>query len=179
MQSLNIYNNLTYKPKSCSVIFYKIANNKLYLLLIQKNNKYYDIGGIIKNNDYINSMKTYIQNKTNFIINLDNYDININNLIYITSIRHLIQFIEADGYVSSLNKSDFSKYEIEGVNNIIKRDIVWINKDDLKIFNKYNLVDKKLIEPEVLIKMNNLYHKQNINTTLNNIKLKIKKNLFI
>ena len=48
------------KPVSCGVIFYKIINNKIYLLLIKKNNKYSDIGGININHDYISSIKYYI-----------------------------------------------------------------------------------------------------------------------
>ena len=165
------------EPLTCGVIFYKIVNNKIYLLLIKKNNKYYDIGGIVKNNDYIYSMKSSVLNKTNFLINLDDYNIDDNNLLYIHKFNHMVQFIKADNNICNFSKEDFNNYEIEGVNTIIHRNIVWLDKDKLKIFNKYNLVDKKLFLSEIFIKLNYFYHNHNIINTLQKIKLKIQKNI--
>ena len=124
---------------SCGVIFYKLdKNNKLQILLVTRNSILEDIGGICDNID----IQELLLNKTNFKIDLTeleyNYEI-INN-----KYNHKILLIKASPDIATLTCSDFSNYEISGINTLIKRSIDWISIDKFKLYLNTNLISPRI-----------------------------------
>ena len=157
--------------KSIGVIFYRFHNNKLQLLLCEKDSIYQDIGGNVTNQEnLLKQLKFHIRNITNFKIDINTNSISnnqdFNNYIYNSKSQKIIYFIKANKYIANLNISDFGKYQVVNINTLIKRNIIWIDIDKFNNgdFKKY-LISKNLVCDDLYF--SNLYDFLNVLSNAN------------
>ena len=134
---------------SQGVIFYKLdKHNKLQLLLITKNSLLEDIGGT-------SQICEEISNKTNFKIDfINSTDFKYNYELDNTKYNHKIFLVKATSDIASLNNTDFSNYQVSGINTLIKRTIRWISADKFKSYLDNNLINPRIKLYSLLSKFN-------------------------
>ena len=151
--------NTIITPNSIGIIFYKLdkKDNKIKILLYDKNSILEDIGGILIKNNEDNTAIYHLLNKTNFVIDLSlENKLNYNYFAYNKKYSHKILLIKADDDIINLTSTDFSKYEISGLNTLIKRTINWIDIDKFKIYFKNNLINPRIKLDYLLYIFNNI-----------------------
>ena len=134
---------------SQGVIFYKLdKHNKLQLLLITKNSLLEDIGGT-------SQICEEISNKTNFKIDfINSTDFKYNYELVNTKNNHTIFLVRASPDIELLNNDDFGKYEVAGINTLIKRSIIWMSVDKFKSYLNSNLINPRIKLYSLLSKFN-------------------------
>ena len=125
-------------------MFYKLDDNdnKLKILLYEKNSILEDIGGYINNINITDDIIYHLLNKSNFKIDINH--IKHNHIIHNKIHEHKILLIKASTNIEKLTQQDFGKYEIYGINTLIKRTINWIDIDKFKIFFNSNLIHSRI-----------------------------------
>jgi hypothetical protein len=153
---------------SIGVIFYKLdKDNKLKLLLYERNSILEDIGGN-NNNNNLDDIINHLLNKSNFKIDLNN--IIHNHIIYNKNSNHKILLIKAPKNIANLTHLDFGKYEIYGINTLIKRTINWIDVDRFKIFYNTNLIHPRIKSYNLLNIFDVINEELNNDKVMNQIK---------
>jgi len=168
---------------SIGIIFYRFHNNKLELLLFEKDSIYQDLGGnVTSQENLLKQLKFHIRNITNFKIDININNINdnqdFNNYIYNSKSQKLLYFIKANKYIANLNNLDFGKYQVVNINTLVKRNIVWIDIDKFNNsgFKKY-LISKNLVCDELYYNVNHISQQYKLEDTLIKITANIKKTI--
>jgi hypothetical protein len=128
---------------ACGLVLYKFIDDKLELLLIDKN-KFEDIGGKVENidNNIYDTVMREVEEETNGIIKGNDIKKRLLKAynVYIPHAKYIIYFIKANSDEEKLNEKDFGNIENK---DKIKRKILWI---PFSILNKKNIMKYKISE---------------------------------
>lgn len=116
------------KPiRAGGVIIYKFINNIMYVLLIERNGLYEDIGGCTEESDktHIDTVVREVYEESNKLIKRKNTRNKLKKAYsyYIPNSKYIIYFIEATIRQQNMTSNDFGNYELH---DNIERTINWI-----------------------------------------------------
>lgn len=115
---------------AAGVMFYKIQNKKMQLLMISKKGKLEDIGGKIDQIDDTieEAAAREVEEETNGKIKAKNIidRLRKSQSVYVKGSKYVIFIVEANSSEKALDKDDFGEYE---KHDNIRRDIIWVAKE--------------------------------------------------
>lgn len=136
------------------VLFYKKTENGLELLLLNKKNKFEDIGGKteFKDRNILETICREVSEETNNLIKKCDLIDRLKNSepIYSYNSKYLIFLIEADEFEKNLNKKDFQDVESK---NKLKRTIKWIDYKEYLNFSKCRKLNFRLMKRNIFEKL--------------------------